>query len=723
MKQVLLSANGGILIEDVPSPGLKGEGVVIRTLFSVISPGTESAIIRGASENLFRRLARERKLAKAVWARLRWNYIRRAAQAKGLPERAEQPHAILGYSSVGVVTQSSCSISVGEKVACMGAPHAEMAYVPKHLCAKVPGEVPLREAAFGAIGCIALHSTRKARISAGEIIVVVGLGTVGQLAVMFSKQAGAIVIGVDLHEGRLSLAGKSGADHVVNPKWQDPATEIRYLTKGCGADAVLLCASSQSADLLRQAMLFCRDRGRVVVTGDVPLTFPRNEFYHKELDLTISRSYGPGRYDPHYEEEGFDYPRQYVRWTEERNLHGFISLLQEKKISLRHLISDEVALENIQEAYGRIQNSAEDTLTMMVGYSGNVNEKKAPQMTKIKSRKNAALQIGVIGCGAFARQFRLPHLGKSPLFRIVAVADSNPVLAKGIGGRYHAEYCTADYREVLENKRIDTILVSTRHNLHAGIAIEALEHGKHVFVEKPAAMNMRECRALYRAAQKNRNCSYGIGFNRRFSVLSGEMKSRLSRIDRPKTINYRVASLPVLKSHWICDPLEGGGRILGEAVHFLDLIRWFAGCEPTSIAAHGGTRNSPPQGFSDENYVITVHFQDGSIGNIFHSDQSSEYFPKERIEVFAGGLVMVIDNFESLSMYSNGGLRTIQKKDKGFDAEMNMFGKAILAGSVPQPGIRDGIIATVLALNAQDSIRDRRTVSVDTSFLVDSAKK
>lgn len=720
MKQAILYPNGTISLETVPAPVLQGKGVVVQTHYSAISPGTEIANIKNAEENIFLKLYRRGTLLKAIQKRLRPGYLIQAAKQKGIPERSNILPTPIGYSSAGVVIESNCDIPKGTAVACMGAGHAEFSYIPRNLCAPVEADTDLSFAAWGALGCIAMHGVHRAEARPGENIVVMGMGILGQIAVQLLKKKQARVFAIDLMDSRLDVGSKLGADFTINALELDPVTRVKYGTNGFGADKVIICASSQSPIPIEQAFEMTREKGKIVIVGDVRLDVPRKPFYTKEIDLVISRSYGPGRYDSFYENTGLDYPEHHVKWTQNRNLQEFIRLITSGDLDLSPLISVKYPHTQINKAYEQIRTHAAQTLGAVLQYEPTNKQTVETKIMSSQTLKNEnKISVALIGAGAFAQNYHLPNLSKNSSFQLTGIVTLNEIHAKSLAQKYNVSFCTTRYQDVFEDPDVDCVFITTRHNQHAGQVIEALQANKHVFVEKPIAMSQAECQEIIKVRKKNPNLKIGIGFNRRFSSLTQEAVKILRKMGHPVVINYRVASMPIPKGHWISDPVEGGGRILGESIHFLDLMAYLADSEPVDVIASGKTLNDQDSAFDHENYNIQLTFKNGSLGHLIQTDLSSRNFPKERIEIFAGGLVLTIDNFETFRMFEEETEKEIQKDDKGFSAEIESFAAAINEDKIPMASETDGIRATLCALAAIESMNSGQRQTIDQTIYLD----
>ena len=596
---------------------------------------------------------------------------------KLIKEKLNEPN-LLGYSSAGIVVnvgKDVKSFKVGDRVACGGggyAVHAEIIHVPENLCVKVPDGVLLKDAAYTTVGAIALQGVRRADIRVGESVAVIGLGLVGLLTVQILKAAGCRVIGFDISEERVKLAKKLGVDAAGKIGDIDIFSAVDVFTHGMGVDAVIITASTQSNEPVINALQMIRKKGKVVVVGAVGMNIPREPFYQKEGDFLISTSYGPGRYDPQYEEKGIDYPIAYVRWTERRNMEAFLNLVKEKKINTNDLTTHIFSIENATEAYNIIKEGK--GIGVLIEYGK--EEKDMPRVILTReeniSKKRGVIRVGLIGAGNFAKRFHLPNLAKIKDFEIYAIASTTGANAKYIAKKYGAKYATTDYRKMIEDKDIDAVIISTRHNTHAKIAMEALKHGKHVFVEKPAAMNEEDLNELLKVA-KNSGKILMVGFNRRYSPLTQKAREYLKKTSGPIIINYRVNAGKLPKDHWIYDPEEGGGRIIGECVHFFDFMIYVIGSEPKEIsvmAIDSSSESIKPE----DNFSAIIKYKDGSISNLIYTSIGNPNYPKESIYIERNGMSIELNDFKETRVYYKGVKKIkLKKQDKGHYLELLVF--------------------------------------------------
>ena len=684
MKQVI-NVRKSILIEEVPEPICGDKEVLVANVYSLISAGTEKHSIEMRSKDILslsKDIKKERPdLVKKVKNIMKSQGI--LSTYKLVKEKLNEPN-LLGYSSAGVVVEVGKdvkSLKVGDRVACGGggyAVHAEIIRVPENLCVKVPDNVKLKDAAYTTVGAIALQGVRRADVRVGENVAVIGLGLIGLLTVQLLKAAGCRVIGFDVNGERVELVKKLGADSAWKIGDSDIFSAVDVFTNGVGVDAAIITASTQSNEPVENALRMIRKKGKIVVVGAVGMKIPREPFYEKEADFLISTSYGPGRYDPMYEEKGIDYPIAYVRWTERRNMEAFLNLISEGMINTEILTTHVFNIEKGVEAYNIIKEGK--GIGVLLEYGKEEKEMKRLVVIGERAPENKKkIRVGVIGAGNFAKRFHLPNLAKIDDFEIYAVASTTGANAKYIAKKYGARYATTDYRKVIKDKNIDAVVISTRHNTHAKIAIDALNHGKHVFVEKPAAMNEKDLNELLEVAKKSGKVLM-VGFNRRYSPLTQKAMEYLKKTAGPIIINYRVNAGKLPKDHWIYDPEEGGGRIIGEGVHFFDYMNYVIGSEPKEIsvmAINSSSESIKPE----DDFSATIKYKDGSIGNLIYTSIGNPNYPKESIYIERNGMSIEINDFKEMRVYYKGIKKIkLKKQDKGHYNELLVFRDCIKRG-------------------------------------------
>lgn len=708
MKQVIQNLRTGVLkVESVPAPLASDGQVLVLNRFSVISPGTERSTVQVAQKSLLGKALERPDMARKVLAAVRKDGL--LATMHRVSDRLDTP-AALGYSCAGLVLDVGRGVSgfaSGDRVACAGqhyASHAEIVSVPKHLCVKVPDGVSLDDAAFVTLGAIALQGVRQAEPTLGDRMAVIGLGLLGQLTVQLLKASGCLVLGSDLDPWRRQLAGELGADLVTRPA--DLSAAAHAFSGGRGVDGVIITASTVSNLPVESAGEIARHKGRVVVVGAVGMTLPREPYYKKELDVRLSMSYGPGRYDPSYEEQGHDYPFGYVRWTEQRNMEAFLDLLRQRKVNVARLVTDRFPIEQAEAAYRKLTDSPAGSLGLLLSYSVD-GEPPVSRVTALApSRPAGAVRLGLIGAGQHVRDMLLPPLSRLSGVTIAAVCSGSGAKAKQLGEKLGAASCTTDYRSVLDDPAVNAVLIGTRHDRHAEMVCEALRAGKHVFVEKPLCLTAEELDRIAEcyAAASGQGVQLCVGFNRRFSTHGAKIIEFFRERRNPLVMVYRVNAGALPPTHWAQDPAVGGGRIIGEACHFVDFMQTVCGARPVSVYA--ARIDSHTSGVADDQSVLSMRFKDGSIGTLVYTAGGDAGLAKERFEAFGDGKAVTLDDFAATDCYA-GGKATRYKtgvRDKGFDEEMRRFTEAVAGGGPPVMAFDDIYAVTrtcLLAVAAQ----------------------
>lgn len=711
MRQVLQNPRTGeIEVTEVPRPWATAGCVVVRVAASLLSAGTERAAAEFASSSLLRKAQSRPDLVRDVLNKVKRDGLLTTVSA--VRSRLDQPSAP-GYSNAGTVIEAGegiHDIAPGDRVACAGAGfavHAEFACVPRMLVARIPSDgVGFESAAFTTVGAVALHGIRTAEAKLGEVVAVIGLGLLGQLAVQILKAAGCVVIGFDPEPERAQLAMRMGATAAAADE-----SEFRDLclrsSQGHGADSVLITAATPSSAPVHLAAEAARDRAIVVAVGDVGTELQRRLYYEKELDFRVSRSYGPGRYDVEFEQKGRDYPIGHVRWTETRNMEAFLRLLADGKIDVRPLITHRFAVEKAGEAYELIRGKRSGPhLGVLLQYSSQKSdEPRRLVMVRRPKREvpESGVRVGLLGAGNFARGVLIPAMRKAGNAQLAGIYASSGVRAQAIARRFRVEYCTTNEEDIFGDESINTVVIASRHHLHAMQVLCALESGKNVFCEKPLCLTHDELAAIEQAYARNAGCRLMVGFNRRFAPMVLRTKEFVSRCG-PLTMIYRINAGPSAPDHWINDPEIGGGRILGEVCHFVDLLSFLCGSSPLSVNAHGRSADA------GQDLSATVNFEDGSMGTILYACSGDRAFGKERIEVFGNGAAAVMDDFRRLELVRHGKRRTFRswlRQDKGHAAEWRAFAECI-ANASPCPIPFHEIVASTLAtIRITESLRTR----------------
>jgi predicted dehydrogenase/threonine dehydrogenase-like Zn-dependent dehydrogenase len=704
VKQVFQdSRSGEVSVAEVPAPKLLAGCVLVRTAASLVSAGTERASSEFASKSLLQKARMRPDLVREVLGKISRDGV--IAVASAIRSRLDQPSA-LGYSSAGTVIavgDGVTGISPEDRVACAGAGysvHAEFACVPRLLVARIPSDsVSFDEAAFTTVGAVALHGVRTAEVKLGDCVAVIGLGLLGQLTVQILKAAGCCVLGMDISAERAALALRVGADAVCTSfsGFQDLCQQY---SGRHGADAVVITAQTSSNDPVNLSGAVARNRAVIVAVGTVAMDIPRRSFYDKELDFRVSRSYGPGRYDASYEQKGIDYPIGYVRWTETRNMEAFLRLLLDRKLDLGPLITHRFPIAQAHSAYDVITGKAgQKFLGVLITYPNPGNDIRyinvlAPDRP---IGSHTSIQVGLLGAGTFATSTLLPAIKRVAGVGMAIVCGANGSRARHAAKKFGFRSCTTDDQEILNNPAVNTVVISTRHHLHAEQVIAALNSGKHVFCEKPLCLNAAELVSIDEAQAAKNTQLLMVGFNRRFAPLAVRMKSFLQEVREPMAIHYRVNAGYLPPDHWLNDPRQGGGRIIGEVCHFADFLCFLTGSLP--IEVHSRSLPNPGQ-YSNDNIVCSLRFADGSQGTISYLANGDKSFSKERIEVFGGGSVAMLEDFRRLELVRSGKkriLRSFMRQDKGHQGEWKAFVDAIKSGKqspVPFHEVVSSMMAT-----------------------------
>ena len=708
MKQLLQNIKTGkSTIEDVPVPTPGAGQALVRVAASLVSAGTERMVVEFAEKSLIGKARSRPDLVKQVMDKARREGLVNTVQAAF--NRLDQPMA-LGYASAGTIVALGESISgfqVGQRVACAGggfAVHAEYNVVPRNLLTALPENVDFESAAFTTLGAIAMHGFRLAKPQIGENVLIIGMGLLGLLAAQIASAAGCNVLGIDLDPARLALASSLGLEAVSRGQALDAAQSF---TANRGFDVIIICADTSSNDPVELAGTIARDRARVVATGAVGLNIPRKIYYEKEISFINSRSYGPGRYDLSYEENGQDYPLGYVRWTEGRNFEAVVDLMSKDKLKVKPLITHRFPIEQATQAYEVITGKTKEPfLGVLLTYPDGewkVESSRTVHFPLSTPSKTSALKLGVLGAGLFANSVLLPAIKKAGDIELVAIASSGGLHAQHSGKKFGFQYATSDAEQILNDLNVNTVAILTRHDSHADLVTRALRAGKHVFVEKPLAINPKQLEQISKALVTCNSQLVTVGFNRRFAPFAEQLQSQISSLKEPKYIHYRVNAGPIPLNHWTQDPNIGGGRIIGEACHFIDFITFLVGGPPASVTAH-----ALPDGgkYREDNVSMTFTFSDGSIGIVDYLANGDKSFRKERVEVFCGGLVVVLDDFVSLQIVKDGKKKEVKAaQDKGWVNEWNAFARAIREGGEPSIPYDQLIGVTRATFAAIESIR------------------
>jgi len=720
MKQLLQNMRDGkAVVEEVPVPTPRAGMALVKTEASLVSAGTERMVVEFAEKSLVGKARSRPDLVRQIIDKMQREGVVPTVQAAF--NRLDQPMA-LGYSSAGTIIELGENMDgfhVGQRVACAGggyAVHAEYNVVPRNLLTPLPDNVDFESAAFTTLGAIALHGFRLAEPQLGETVAVIGMGLLGLLTAQIAAAAGCRVLGIDVAPERIELASSLGLQACLREGAEDSAVAF---TANRGFDSVIICADTSSNDPVELAGEIARDRAKVVATGAVGLTFPRKVYYEKELSFINSRSYGPGRYDASYEENGQDYPLGYIRWTEGRNFEAVVELLADGKLQVGPLITHLFPIEKATEAYDVITGKKDEPfLGVVLTYP----ESDAAPATRIEFpehvvRDTSHVKLGVLGAGLFANATLLPAIKKVDGIELVGIASSGGLHAQHAAKKFGFAYAASSDDEIINDPNVNTVAILTRHNTHADLAVKVLGAGKHVFVEKPLALNSDQLSAVSEQLLKTETCLLTTGFNRRFAPLAQKLASFISPLalsgiggggeGRSEAIyaHYRVNAGYIPLNHWTHDPDQGGGRIIGEGCHFIDFITFLVGEAPISVSAV-----ALPDGgkYREDSVSMTFTFPDGSVGVVDYLANGDKSFPKERVEIFCGGKIAILDDFRVLEMVHDGKRKTVKgAQDKGWKDEWVTFANAIREGGKPPIPYEQLVGVTKASFAAVESLRQK----------------
>ncbi|MCC6395840.1 MAG: bi-domain-containing oxidoreductase [Bacteroidetes bacterium] len=705
---------GEMRVEELPDPTLDKGSLLVRTGSSLISAGTERTSVETARASMVGKARSRPDLVRQVLENVKSEGL--VATYKKVKNRLDN-YKELGYSSAGIVIASDVDGFVpGDRVACGGpAYHAELVSIPKHLAAKLPADVTFEEGSFATIGAIALQGVRQAQVQIGETVAVIGLGLLGLLTVQLLRANGCRVIGLDVTDAHWALARQLGC---MDCLWSnvEAVRHIEAMTQGYGTDAVIITASTQSNEPLELSLKMARKKSRTVVVGAVGMNVPRSPFYEKELDLRISCSYGPGRYDPAYEDRGEDYPIGYVRWTENRNMASVIDLIARRCIDVRPLITHRFAIADALKAYDLITRKGEKYLGVLITYPDAVDATK-PRVRRVSvaaaSPADTRTSVGFIGAGNFAQSYLLPPMKKLPVL-LKSVVTGTPVNAKSVADKFGFQECGTEAAIVVEDPAVDAAVIATRHDTHAQFVYEALTKGKHVFVEKPLAVTREELARIVSLREQSPQAAgkhVMVGFNRRFSKPFKDIAEFFENRREPLVVSYRVNAGSLPATHWILSAGQGG-RMIGEGCHFIDCMQFLIGARPVHVVARalslgGGVRSSP------ESIVATVTFADGSVGTLTYLANGDAAMGKEYCEVFGAGKSAVMDNFKEVRFFARG--KQSKKSydgSKGHVEEVRHFVRLIRGETAPLLTFEQCVDATLVTFAVMESLKEGAGVTL-----------
>ncbi len=679
MKQIVQDVSSGELsLSDVPPPTLVPRSVRVRTAASLISAGTEKSMIDLGKKSMLGKAMARPDLAKKVVKKAQTEGWYKTFQS--VMSKLDEPRP-LGYSAAGIIEDVGAEVdrfSIGDRVAIAGAGyanHAEVSTVPKNLVASVPDGVSFEQAAYTTVASIGLQGIRLADPQLGDRVAVIGLGLIGLLTVQMLKANGCQVLGIDLDPEKVKLGRELGIDAGCVASEEDPVTEAERFSKGHGCDQTLITAATKSNEPVEQAGAMTRRKGEVVAVGNVGLDVPRDVYYEKELSLHVSMSYGPGRYDPSYEEGGIDYPFEYVRWTEQRNMEAVLNLMAQDQLNVDTLTTHTYSFEDALEAYDLIRGEREPHIGIVLKYDV---EKSQPRVIHVSESQESAssdtLCLGCIGAGNYASRFLLPHLQSQRDAHLKGLVTATGPSAEKKANKFDFEYCTTETQAVFDDEEIDAVVIATRHSTHADFTVRALEAGKHVFVEKPMVVNEDELDAViaaYEEANSHQPRGFMVGLNRRFAPMVETLTEEQFQ-EIPVQMIYRVNSGAIPTDSWLHRPEEGGGMLVGEMVHFIDLMQFICGEKPTQVYAQK-MKVGTDQLADHDNVSITVTFDGGSTGTLCYNTVGDEAVSKERLEVYGGGQVATLDDFRRLEVTKDGATSTSRawNQDKGQENQMS----------------------------------------------------
>jgi predicted dehydrogenase/threonine dehydrogenase-like Zn-dependent dehydrogenase len=710
MKQIIQNLNNGVTeLAEVPCPGVGRGQVLIQTSRSLVSAGTERMLVEFSKGNLLQKARSQPDKVKQVLDKIRTDGVMPTLET--VFKRLGEPLP-LGYCNAGVVMEVGAGVTgfkPGDRVASNGA-HAEFVCVPKHLCAKIPDGVSDEDAAFTVLSSIGLQGVRLASPTLGERFVVFGAGLIGLVTIQLLRACGCRVLALDLNEQRLALAKQFGAD-IVNTSGVDPTVAAGAWTERAGVDGVIITASAKSDAIVHQAAMMCRKRGRIVLVGVVGLNLSRADFYEKELTFQVSCSYGPGRYDDRYELGGQDYPAGFVRWTEQRNFEAVLDAMASGFLNVQGLITDRIPHGEAKKAYAKI-TSDPHSLGVVLEYPGAVEIARTICVrTEASTGATGRCVAMMIGAGNFAKMTMAPALAKSGA-RLKYVSDTSAVAsARHIADKYGFEQVTSDTEAGLADPEVNTVFIATGHSSHAALVQKGLEAGKHVFVEKPLALRREDVSTIVGVANEHPAQQVMLGFNRRFSPHTQKIRELLTGRSEPLAMTFTCNAGIIPPEVWVHDPDRGGGRIIGEACHFMDLLSYIAGSPIVSVAAF---QVGAGVAIKEDKMSLILRFSDGSVGNVNYFANGHKAHSKELLEIFSEGRILILDNFRTLVGWGFRGFSKVKTKmDKGHQAEFAAFVKSVEEGASALIALNEAVNVTLASFAVVESAREGRVVAVE----------
>jgi polar amino acid transport system substrate-binding protein len=706
MKQVIQNfKTGELYVDEVPLPSISKGMVLVENKFSLISAGTERGTVKVGKASLIGKAKQRPDLVAQVIQNIKKEGLK--ATLDKVRTKLDSLKA-LGYSTSGVVMASMDTRNLfqpGDRVACAGqdyASHSEIVAIPQNLMVKIPENVSFEDASYTTLGAIALQGVRQAEPTLGDNVCVIGLGLLGQITCQLLKANGCNVFGIDLLQRLVNLANDTSADNALLRNDPNLLANISDFTNGHGFDSVIITAAAPSNDPIELSAEITRKKGKVIVVGAVKMDIPRDpHFYRKELDLRLSCSYGPGRYDVNYEENGQDYPYAYVRWTEQRNMEAFLKLVSNGSVNLQPLTTHVFDIIDAEKAFDIVLGKVEEpSIGILLKYSDNTAAKQISTF-KTGTNKLEKINVGFIGAGSFAQSYLIPNV-KAAGASLDTVVTTKGITSKNVAEKFGFNNTSSSSEDIIKNQSINTVFIATPHNSHAQYTIEALAANKNVFVEKPLAMTMYELDAVENV-YKNSTGKLLVGFNRRFADVSKTIKKAFDNLSEPIFINIRVNAGFIPKEHWTQNPELGGGRIIGEMCHFIDLMQYFSDSEPFKVYAECiNTENEKLK--ADDNISIIVKFKNGSIGNLVYLANGDKSLPKELIEVFGGGKTVRINDFRSGELYQNNKTTKLKSLSKGHKQEVTEYIEALKNGSNSPISFESIKLTTITTFKIIDSL-------------------
>ena len=704
MKQLIQNfKTGELYVDELPVPAITKGYVLVANRFSLISAGTEKTTVSTAQASLIGKAKKRPDLVKQVLQ----NYKKEGFKAtmEKVKTKLDSLKA-LGYSSAGVVLASmddSQKFQPGDMVACAGlgyASHAEVIMVPQNLVAKIPEGVDFQDASYTTLGAIALQGVRQADPRLGDNVCVIGLGLLGQISSQILRANGCNVFGIDVSAEMVKLANETNSAHAILRNDPNIMAATKNFTNGYGFDSVIITAAGQTNDPVELSGKILRKKGTVIVVGAVKMDIPRDpDFYRKELELKLSCSYGPGRYDVRYEEEGVDYPYGYVRWTEQRNMEAFLKLIADQTVKLKPLTTHEFDIAGAVKAYDLVLGKVKEPFVGILLKYPEIDEVKR-EVVSVSPVKHSTINMGFIGAGSFAQSYLIPNVKE--LGSMNTVVTLNGMDAKNVAQKFGIGNASTDSAAIIDNEDINTVFIATQHDTHAKYTMDCLKSKKAVFVEKPLAMDMDELQEVMKVYHEAEAPAVMVGFNRRFADISVQAKEAFNNVGEPLVMNFRVNGGFIPKDHW-SQTKAGGGRIVGEICHFIDLMQFFADSEPVKVFAECIDTDSDKIK-NDDNLAITVKFSDGSVGNLVYTANGDKGLPKERFEIFGGESVFVIDDFNSGSVYRDNREKKIKTSGKGHKQEVIAFIGALEKGDPVPITFRSICLTTLTTFKIQESL-------------------